>query len=232
MNLLSLLWHLQTTDTELDDKTKRARQIDDALANDPNVAATRATHDEAQKQLAALRAQMHDRELEAKTLDAKIKDIEERLYSGRVTNPKELDGMEKDLQMHKRQRSALDDKLLELMDAVEQAQKRADEKASGLEQIESARTHTLEQLTREREMLAARLAELSVERDQMRAALNADALQTYDHLHKTKGRRAVAQMKRDACSACGVAVPTGLAHRTREGNEVVFCSGCGRILAA
>lgn len=232
MHLLSLLWHLQTTDTELDDKTKRARQIDDALANDPNLIAARGTNDDTQKQLSTLRAQLHDRELEAKTLDGKIKDIETRLYSGRVTNPKELDGMQKELQMHQRQRGALDDKLLELMDAVEQAQKHADETGRALAQAEAARARDLEQLTRERAALTARLAELNTEREQTRAALNVDALRTYDHLRKTKAGRAVVQIKRDACSACGVATPTGLIQRVREGNEIVLCSGCGRILAA
>ena len=232
MNIVSLLWHLQTTDAELDDKTKRAQEVEDALANDPNLIAAHSVHDDTQKRLSASRAQMHDRELEAKTLDAKIKGIEERLYSGRVTNPKELDGMEKDLQMHKRQRSALDDKLLELMDAVEQAQKHADEKAGALKQADGTRARDLDQLARERDALAARLAELDTEREHTRAALIADALRTYDHLRKTKAGRAIVQIKRDACGACGVGTPTGLAHRVREGNEIVLCPGCGRILAA
>ncbi|MCI0474698.1 MAG: hypothetical protein L0Y55_00470 [Anaerolineales bacterium] len=231
MNLVSLLWHLQTTDAEIDDKTKRAHQVDAALANDPNLVAARSAGDDAQKQLAALRAQLHDRELEALTLDAKIKGIEERLYSGRVTNPKELDSTEKDLQMHKRQRGALDDKRLELMDAVEQAQKHADKAAHLLAQTEASRARDLESLTRERDALAARLAALNAERDQTRAALNADATSTYDHLRKTKAGRAAAQIKRDACSACGVSTPTGLIQRIREGNDLVLCSGCGRILA-
>jgi len=232
MNIVSLLWHLQTTDAELDDKTKRAQEVEDALANDPNLIAAHSAHDDTQKRLSASRAQMHDRELEAKTLDAKIKGIEERLYSGRVTNPKELDGMEKDLQMHKRQRSALDDKLLELMDAVEQAQKHADEKAGALKQADGTRARDLDQLARERDALAARLAELDTEREHTRVALIADALRTYDHLRKTKAGRAIVQIKRDACGACGVGTPTGLAHRVREGNEIVLCPGCGRILAA
>ncbi len=232
MNLVSLLWHLQTTDNELDDKTKRAHQVDHALANDPNLVATRAADDDAQKRLSALRAQMRDRELEAKTLDAKIKGIEERLYSGRVTNPKELDSVEKDLQMHKRQRSTLDDKLLELMDAVDHAQEFADEKAGAFKHADGTRARDLKQLARERDALAARLTELNAEREQTRTALNADALRTYDQLRKTKAGRAVAQIKRDACGACGVGTPTGLVHRAREGNEIVLCSGCGRILTA
>lgn len=231
MNLISLLWHLQTTDSELDDKTKRARQVDDALANDPDLVAARSADDDAQKRLAATRAQLHDRELEAQTLDAKIRETETRLYSGRIANPKELDSTEKDLQMHKRLRGALDDKMLELMDAVEHAQKLAEEKARARSQAEATRASDLAQLTRERDALAARLAELNSAREETRAALNADARNTYDHLRKTKTGRAVAQIKRDACGTCGVSTPTGLMQRIREGNEIVLCAGCGRILA-
>ncbi|MBM3127818.1 MAG: hypothetical protein FJ009_04185 [Chloroflexi bacterium] len=232
MNLVALLWHLQTTDAELDDKTRRARQVEDALANDPAVVAARAANDDAHKRLGATRAQLHDRELEAQTLDAKITEIEMRLYGGRVTNPKELDSLEKDLQMHKRLRGALDDKRLGLMDAVESAQKHADETARAREQSEIARASALEHLARERDTLGARLGELNAARERTRGALNADALRLYEQLHKTKAGRAVAPIKRDACSACGVGTPTGLIQRVREGNEIVLCSGCGRILAA
>lgn len=232
MNLLALLWRLQATDTELDEKAKRLEQIDAALADAPNLDAAHAAHTEAQKRLATLRAQLHDSELQALALDAKIKSIEERLYSGRVTNPKELDGMEKDLQMHQRQRRALDDKLLELMEGVEQAQARVDDTAHTLEQIEAARARELEHLAREREALTARLAELRLVREETRAHLNshADALRLYDQLRQTKSGRAVVQLKRDACGSCGFAIPTAQIQRVREGNTLVLCSGCGRIL--
>lgn len=231
MNLTPLLLRLQTIDSEIDDKTKRARQVEDALATDPQLDAARAANDAAQKRFAALRAQLDDRELEAKTLEAKIAEIEARLYGGRMTNPKELDSVEKDLQMHKRQRSALDDKVLGLMDEVEQAQQQAAQAAHALAQAQATRANDLERLARERDALSARLAALDEARAQTRAALAAESLRTYDRLRQTKAGRAVAPIKRDVCSACGVAVPSGLLQRVREGTEMVLCSGCGRILA-
>jgi uncharacterized protein len=231
MNLVSALWHLQALDQEIDEKTKRAKQVEAALSNDPALAATRAAFESEQKQLATFRAALHDRELEASSLDEKIKGIEERLYGGRVSNPKELDGMEKDRQMHRRQRGALDEVRLGLMDSVEQSQKHLDEQSLALKQAESTRAAKLDLLTSERASLESRLNELNTEREMARTALAADALRTYDHLQRTKVGRAVAQIKRDACGACGVATPTGLVQRVHEGNEIVFCSGCGRILA-
>ncbi len=237
MSLTATLWHLQLLDQEIDDKASRSRQVGEALASDPVVATARAALDADQKRFAELRGTLHDRELEANGLDAKIKELSERLYSGRVTNPKELDGLDKDLQMHKRQRSTLDDKLLELMDAIEQAQARVNEKANTLKQIETKRAGDLEHLMRERETLTIRLAELNTDREQTRAVLSlskddTNALRTYDKLRQTKAGRAVVQLRRDSCGTCGVSVPTGLINRVHTGEEIVLCPSCGRILAS
>jgi predicted nucleic acid-binding Zn-ribbon protein len=231
MSKIAVLWHLQTIDQELDDKSKRARQVDEALASDPKVTGARAALESAQKNLSEARASLRNQELGAKGLDSKIKEVEERLYGGRVLNPKELDGLEKDLQMHKRRRSEMDDTLLALMESVEQATKRAGDDALALKKTEATRAGSVEQLGHEKDTLNRRLNELSGERDEIRAALDADALRQYDHLRRTRASRAVAQVKSDSCGVCGVTVPSGLINRVRTGEEIVLCSSCGRILA-
>jgi uncharacterized protein len=231
MSVIDLLWQLQTIDLEVDDKTKRLHEIDTALANASSVTQARAAFDAEFQRLTHLRGRLHDRELEAKSLDAKLKELDQRLYSGRVTNPKELDGLEKDAQMHKRQRSLLDDQLLELMDQVEQAQTIADERKIALSQIENERAGNVEQLRHERASLMARLAELEAKRTSTCTVLSAERLVQYDRLRRTKPGRAVASIKHDACGMCGVTTPSALLQRVRAGEEIVLCPGCGRILA-
>jgi predicted nucleic acid-binding Zn-ribbon protein len=232
MNRTTLLAHLQMHDHDFDQVVAHLRTVDAALANDAAVVAARATRDAAQKKSSDLRGTLRDRELEAKSLDAKIKEIEARLYSGRITHPKELDGMEKDLQMHKRQRSALDDVLLGLMDAAEGAEKIAMDAARDFDRVQAARANEVERLTRERAELRARENDLRAAREQTRASLDAESLARYDRLRQAKAGRAVAPIKQSACGACGVTVPTGLASRVRAGEEVVLCPSCGRILAS
>ncbi|MBI5029644.1 MAG: hypothetical protein HZB51_03900 [Chloroflexi bacterium] len=231
MNIVAALWQLQTIDQEIDEKTQRLRQVNKALAGDLTVVAASTTLAAEQKKLSDLRATLRDRELEASSLDAKLKELNQRLYSGSVANPKELDGLSKDLEMHKRLRSTLDDKLLELMDAVEQTQARVDVQANSFKQVETKRGGDVEKLSHEHETLEKRLAHLQADRDKTRAQLDSTALRTYDQLRRTKAGRAVVQLRRDSCGACGVTVPTGLVNRVRTGNEIVFCTGCGRILA-
>lgn len=232
MNIVAALWQLQMLDQEIDEKTQRLHQVDESLANDPAVAAARAVLAAEQKKLGDLRAALRDRELEASSLDAKIKELNQRLYSGNVANPKELDGLSKELEMHKRLRSSLDDKLLELMESNEQAQARTDAHSNSLRQIETKRSGDIATLAHENETLAKRLAALTTNRDQLRSQLGSDALRSYDQLRRTKAGRAVVQLRRDSCGACGVTVPTGLVNRVRTGDEIVNCTSCGRILAA
>ncbi len=173
MNLVGTLWQLQTLDQEIDEKNQRLRHVDDGLANDPVVGAARTVLATEQKKLDEVRAGLRDRELEAKGLDAKLKELNQRLYSGYVVNPKELDGLSKDLEMHKRLRSALDDKLLELMDSVDQAQIRVNALAENMKQVESKRAGDLGNINREREAIAMRLKRLSEDRDKTRGFLDA-----------------------------------------------------------
>ena len=231
MSRIATLWHLQSIDQEIDEKTKRARQVDEALANDPKVADARGAREGAQQRLSEVRGSLRNQELDAKGLDAKIKELEERLYGGRVSNPKELDGLEKDLQMHKRRRGEMDDTLLKLMESVDQAAKRDGDETLALKKMEATRAGDVEKLAREKDSLSQRMNELGEQRDQARAALDADALRQYDQLRRTRAGRAVAQVKNDSCGVCGVTVPTGLINRVRTGEEIVLCSSCGRILA-
>ncbi len=230
MTQITALWHLYALDQERDEKTRRAQQIEQLLAKDPKLAAAQNARDEEDKRLTELRMTLHDRELESQTLDAKIKEVESRLSSGRVTNPKELTSLEKDRQMHLRNRSDLDGKTLELMEALERAQKRSGDSSAVLKQVEAVRTEETQKLARERKALDTRLAELAPLRDQARAALDAETLATYDRLRSAKGTNALARLKKDACSACGMQIPSGLISRIDEGEELVFCPDCGRIL--
>jgi len=232
MSRTSTLWHLQALDLERDEKLHRADQITRSQANDPKLAAAQTARDAESNRLTQFRAEMQDAELQAKSLDSKIKEVEARMASGRITNPKELDALEKDRQMHRRHRGELDTKLLELMDAMDRAQKSSNEKDATLKKTETSHASEIEKLGRERETLNARVAEIAAEVANQRAALDPGTLATYDRLRQAKSGRAVAQLKNNGCGVCGMQIPSGLRSRVEQDEELVFCLDCGRILAA
>lgn len=231
MSRLATLSHLQSVDIELDEKAKRLSAIDAKIASDPALAAARKEMEAEAAALATARKSLAEREFESKRVDSKIMDLEERLYSGRVQNPKELDGLERELQMLKRQRSDLEDQVLQQMEQVDQGQSRVAARETALKAVQGTRASQLDQLARERDQLLARLKTLEDEEANDRSELDPESLRAYDHLRRTKANRAVSLVRRDACSTCGVSVPTGLKQRIHTGDELVFCSGCGRILS-
>ncbi|MCL4394166.1 MAG: C4-type zinc ribbon domain-containing protein [Chloroflexi bacterium] len=231
MGLVTNLWHLNLIDQEFDEKARRTRQVDAALVDAPALDSARRARETAAGKLREARGALSSRELEARGLDAKIKEVENRLYGGHIGNPKELDGLEKDLEMHKRRRSELDDTLLALMDDVDRFVKETNEKAAAAEQAESERSGEVAKLERERASLSERMAELQAEQTRLRGELGVEVQRQYDQLRRTKGGRAVAHLRGDSCGTCGVTVPTGHVHRVHAGDEIVVCSSCGRILA-
>lgn len=232
MTRTSTLWHVQALDLERDEKLHRIDQIARTLANDPKLAAAQIAQNAETDRLTQLRAGMQDAELQAKSLDGKIKELEAKLSSGRVTIPKELDALEKDRQMHLRHRGELDTKLLELMDAIERAQKSSDEKSATLKKTEVTHASDTEKLGREREALNARIAEIAAEIAKERAALDPAALATYDRLRQSKAGRAMTRLKNNGCGVCGMQIPSVLRSRLEEDGGLVFCPDCGRILIA
>jgi predicted nucleic acid-binding Zn-ribbon protein len=230
MNRLDLLQELQAVDMRIDEHLRTRRELEDRLSDESAVAASRRESDAAQSRVTALRTRLRTLELEEQSLEDKIKSVDARLYGGRVSNPKELSGLEQDEQMLKRRQSELEDRMLELMADAESAEADASAKRAALEKISAARD---ESNTRDRAARAeseSAEAKLNAAREQLRSQLAADDVRVYDSLRREKRGRALAQIKGANCSACGYAVPSGLASRVRVGEELVFCTNCGRIL--
>ncbi|HJW84607.1 MAG TPA: hypothetical protein VJ754_09920, partial [Anaerolineae bacterium] len=90
MRRVQRLLALQETDLELDASRRQVREIDALLTDSDALRAARRSNQHIQQRLAQLRPRLKDLGLESSALDAKIKNAEDRLYSGAIKNPKEL----------------------------------------------------------------------------------------------------------------------------------------------
>lgn len=231
MNTITLLVELQNMDMRNDENAAVRARVEKSLADAAELDAARAALAQSDTNISALKAQLRSLELEAQGLTEKIKQVNERLYSGRITNAKELAGLNQDEKMLERRKSELEDRELALMEQIEAADHRITDTRAAFEKISA---QTAARQDKDRAMLSqldASDAELARKRDALRAQLDANTLRVYDHLRATKKGRAVAPLKNTSCSACGFAVPSGLISRVKVGTELVFCTNCERILA-
>ncbi len=232
MSRASALYRLQIVDTELDQRRAQLADVEASFAANPAV-------ERAREELAAVRDELASARRAARALDdenqshsAKIKENEDRLYGGKVRNPRELQDLEADIQALKRRRDELDEKQLEAMEAVEVAERQEAAAGEALSAAEAARADERRDLMKEKDALEALIGKLEGEREAALISVSADDRTTYDSLRRQKGGKAIALLVEGVCGLCGVAPSSSRIQAARQGGELVRCGNCGRILYA
>lgn len=223
------LYRLQSLDSKGDKKRRRLIEVEAALGDSEELQQARQAVERAEKQVRKWAVKQRDLELEVQGLADKTSRDEQRLYSGAIRNPKELEDLQAEVASLKRRQQRLEENLLEMMIEREEAETVQSQAQSHLDQMQADWTARQADLTGEREELQAGL----VENDQAREALlpNIDAgdLRGYEALRRRKGGVAVALLRDDTCGECGVGISPSLKWQLRQG-ELAPCSNCERIL--
>ncbi len=230
MSAVQQLYELQELDLARDKVQRRLKEIAGQLGETPALRTARANLQRLQAELARQHTRRQDLELETRSLEAKIASVEELLYSGRVTNPKELTDLQKDAAALRRQRSALDEKSLQVMAAIEENEAAIQEAQATLTTLETDWTARQRDLLQERADLEAHLAQLEHARAGHLPGLPAGDLACYESLRQSKNGLAIATVENDSCAVCGVELSEHTLALLLLDETLVFCNNCGRIL--
>jgi predicted nucleic acid-binding Zn-ribbon protein len=171
-------------------------------------------------------------DLDVGAVSSKLKQNQDRLYSGRVRNPKELANLQEEAAALRRRQSELEDAQLELMISVEEQEAELAERQARARQIEATWREDQARLQAEKEQLELQLAELDGRRTAMRARIGAGALAVYDDLRQRLGGIGMALLKRGTCQGCGVDVPTSMVGIVERGDGLHHCPICSRLLSS
>jgi predicted nucleic acid-binding Zn-ribbon protein len=230
MSRTQRVYELQQVDSESQKTADRLKEIEASLGESDDLRQARKMLDEAKTHLAACRTQMQDLELELSSLSQKIKTNEQRLYSGRVTNPKELSNLQDELASLSRWHQKKEEDLLEAMLATEEAEAGLSDAQAILDQVNQSWGADQGDLADEQTHLQARCEELTERRARLVEAIGPEDMATYDRLRQRKAGIAVAGVKDGLCLGCRMNPPTSQVQHARSGSELVFCNNCGRIL--
>lgn len=230
MGVVAQLYRLQLVDSEIEDRNRRLAEVEAGLGESEDLIRARESVAEAESSLAQRRKRLRALELDVAAVNDKLKMNQERLYGGKVRNPKELTGLQEEAAALHRRRSDLEDSQLELMIAVEEEEAELAERQARLRQIEATWRQEQASLVAEKEQLKLRLAELEQERKQMRAQLPVADLTEYEELRRQCGGTAVVLLKKGICQACGVDVPVSVALAVERGEGRHYCPVCERLL--
>jgi predicted nucleic acid-binding Zn-ribbon protein len=226
------IYNLQLIDNEIDEKSETLRAIEDQLDSDQELLAARRAVRREEEALRDVRATLRDMELELEQVASKVSSTAHALYGGQVTNPKELAGMEQELEYLRRRQSVLEDDALSVMAKVEDQAETLKDAEEHLAQVQEVHETAQTDLGEEAQGLRQRLSSLAGEREEILEAISGADLAMYEGLRAQRRGQAVALLENGICQGCQVALPTSLAQRVRRGTDVVQCGSCQRILYA
>ncbi len=230
MSAVKQLYQLQLVDSEWDEKSHRLTEVEAGLGVTGDVIRARESVTEMEARLGGLRTEMRNLELEVASVKAKLRQNQDRLYSGRVRNPKELSSLQEEAAALGRRISELEDRQLELMIGIEEDEAELSERQARQRQIEATWQEDQASLQAEKGQLEQRLVELEENRGALRRRIGPADLALYDDLRRTLAGIAVVLLKRGICQTCGVDVPTGVAREVERGEGVHYCPVCSRLL--
>jgi predicted nucleic acid-binding Zn-ribbon protein len=224
------LYSLQELDLALDSIQGQKAQAEQGLNAGLALEQIEKALQEAKAKLQEVQQSHRMLQLEADSLRERSTQLEQKLYSGEITNPRELETLQQEVSNVGQQLDRRDLGLLELSVQAEDLHKKIAALEKELADQQEAWQSRQAQLSAQLEKLNAEQESLAAQRAKLAATLDQRELQKYESLRKGKGGRAVARVERGLCQACRMSLPTQQLQSVRSGRQTVLCSSCGRML--
>jgi predicted nucleic acid-binding Zn-ribbon protein len=222
------LLELQQADNEIRRLTeevsalpKRVQEIEDKLAH------VKAQVEEAKAAIKADESARRRHELDIQAQQQKISKYREQSLA--VKTNEQYKALMHEINFAEQEIRGLEDKILELMIDAESRQRDLGQADAEFK----ARTAEVEKEKNEARALTskdqARLAELALQREALRAGIDADILRHYERVFKLRGS-AIAEARDQRCMACQVLLRPQVYVDIVKGEQLITCESCHRIL--
>jgi len=157
----------------------------------------------------------------------KLRSRERELMSGRIRNPTELMQMSEEVQHMKARFADEEEAELRLMEDAEIADDNMHVATSELDAARAQAAADAPGLESELSGFRSELTEVESEKEQVWAEVPAAARTAFT---RQRVHPAVAEVLNNQCTACRVTVTSRGMQMLRQGDEIVHCENCGRIL--
>ncbi|MGW2372081.1 MULTISPECIES: zinc ribbon domain-containing protein [Kitasatospora] len=229
------LLDLQAIDSKLDQLAHRRR----SLPEHAEIEKATADHTALKDLVIAAEAQKGDTARELTKAEQDVEQVraraarnQQRLDSGAITSPKDLENLQHEIGSLAKRQGDLEEVVLEIMERQESANTRVEELSARLEHS----TVILKEAEGRRD---AAFAEIDAEADKVKrdretvaAVIPADLLKLYAKLRETQGGVGAARLYQRRCEGCRTefSITELNAIKAEPADKVVRCENCSRIL--
>lgn len=157
---------------------------------------------------------------------------EERLNSGAITNPKDLAGLQSELEALNRRIGTLEDEELEVMEALEAAQSELAAVVADLDAQRATRDELAVALAQKTTDIDGDASVTGAARESLLPSVPTDLLALYEKIRAGHGGLGAAALRQRRCEGCHLEINgADLRELAAESDDTVLrCPECGRIL--
>jgi predicted nucleic acid-binding Zn-ribbon protein len=228
MNLAGQLYRLQQLDLELKKKQLELDEVENQLRDNKALIAAEARIASQTEQLEDAEKKQRSSEWELEDVQEKARQIDNKLYSGKTKDHKELVNLEKEAANLKSQIKAKEDILFALMSRVEEMEAELKTAAREVELLRQEWLKRQETFGPRKGEIETVLAGLKEDRIGLVQQISSEAFNAYERIRLTMGQ-AVVKVERGRCLGCHITVPTSQWQKARAG-DLIQCNNCSRIL--
>lgn len=232
MNQLELLWKLQIHEQRLSSIMENLDELEKGIMVDNlNLRIKRLERDIIKKKNSLKKNDERIREnnLKLKQFDYQLKEVEKSLYSGTITDLKQLDYMDKESKSLRKEINEMELEILSLMEEIEDLKELINEvECEHIKLKKDFEVFRVKQKTKKEELKKEVNSEIEII-SEIKSKLEKSALEKYNIAKKNKGY-AVAEVLDDECSGCHMIISTSLINKVKKEQDIFQCENCGRIL--
>ncbi|HLF41690.1 MAG TPA: C4-type zinc ribbon domain-containing protein, partial [Acidimicrobiia bacterium] len=169
---------------------------------------------------------------EVRTLEAKAKSEDQRMYSGTISSPKELQAMQADIEHLRRRARELEDTELEVLEQREVLDAEVAEIEAAVAAVR-AEIESMEAAVAEQEaVIDGELATETSAREGLAAAIAPNVMNLYEKVRAANRGVGAARLTGTNCGACHLSLPATEVDRIRHlpPDVIVRCEHCGALL--
>ena len=230
-NRLKILYQLQIIDDQLDELEELRGDLPNAVKDlEAKIKGFKEEIASMEKEKKTSLKTRSNNEKEMEKLAENQKKFKSQLYQ--VRNNKEYDALTKEIDHTEVQIKKLDEENDQLADLSKQLTEQIEDIKPTLAELKvelKEKEADLKEIIKANEKEESKLRK---ERKEIEAEVKKRDISAYMRIRKAKRGKAVATIKRSACSGCHNIVPSQRQLEIRQNNRLFFCEYCGRILVS
>ena len=224
------LYRIQELELDIIQRTKRIKAINAQMEEDDALLEAEAKFAVAAADFEGAAKRVADMEAEIAALVEKRQAAETRLYSGEVTNPKELQDMHMEVESLARRNTVLDEEVLRLSGERDDRKQQQDEVETSVNAVREECDEQNRKLLKEKGTLTKSVNSMLKKRKRAVKKVPPEMFKTYNGMRSPKANRPISVLNENACTICGIEQNHIVILAINRNEGMVNCQSCGRIL--